>query len=57
MRILYLARRPIPSQHAHAVQIVKMCEAFAQLGHDVRLIVTPGDGPPGTIFARYGVER
>jgi glycosyltransferase involved in cell wall biosynthesis len=55
MRIAYLARRQIPSKKAHAVQIVKMCEAFARLGHDVRLFALPGE--TGCTFARYGVER
>jgi glycosyltransferase involved in cell wall biosynthesis len=57
MRIAYLARRPIPSVHAHAVQIVKMCEAFGQLGHEVALFATRGDSDPSSTFQRYGVSR
>ena len=56
MKIAYLARRPIPSRNAHSVQIVKMCEAFAKLGHQVDLFASPGDAPPDTVFERYGVE-
>ena len=56
MRIDYLARRPLPSRDANSVQIAKMCEAFAQNGHKVRLFVVPGDGPPQTVFERYGVK-
>ena len=55
MKIAYLARRPIPSVHAHAVQIVKMCEAFGQLGHEVVLYATLGDEDASRVFDRYGV--
>lgn len=57
MKIAYLARRPIPSVHAHSVQIVKMCEAFGKLGHQVVLFADLGDGPPASIYARYGVGK
>jgi glycosyltransferase involved in cell wall biosynthesis len=43
--------------HAHAVQIVKTCEAFAKLGHDVTLFAVRGDANPETTYARYGVEQ
>ena len=55
MRIMYLARRPIPSVNANSVQIVKMCEAFSKLGHEVTLVCHRGDDEPGSMFARYGV--
>ena len=57
MKIAYLARRPIPSVHAHSVQIVKMCEAFGKLGHDVTLFAVLGDDEPSATFSRYGVEQ
>lgn len=57
MKIAYLARRPIPSVHAHAVQIVKMCEAFGKLGHQVTLFSVRGDDEPASTFTRYGVGR
>lgn len=41
---------------AHAVQIVTICEAFAQLGHEVRLFMLRGDDDPASTFSRYGVE-
>jgi len=37
MRIGYLAYTPMPSRKASGVNIMKMCEAFAELGHDVCL--------------------
>ena len=55
MRIMYLARRPIPSVNANSVQIVKMCEAFSKLGHEVTLVCHRGDDEPGSTFQRYGV--
>ena len=39
MIIHYLATANIPSKSANSLQIVKMCEAFSELGHDVRLII------------------
>ena len=56
MKIAYLARRPIPSVHAHAVQIVTMCEAFGKLGHEVTLFMLRGDQDPASTYSRYGVE-
>lgn len=40
MKILYIANIRLPTEKAHGVQIMKMCEAFAELGHEVELIVT-----------------
>ncbi len=37
MRIAYLAYTPMPSNKASGVNILKMCQAFAELGHEVRL--------------------
>ncbi len=56
MRIGYLARRPIPSENAHSVQIVKMCEGFASGGHQVALFATAGNAPAETVYERYGVR-
>jgi len=39
MKILYIANIRLPTEKAHGVQIMKMCEAFAELGHDVTLVV------------------
>ena len=37
MRIAYLSSSIIPSQKANSIQVVKMCNAFSQLGHEVTL--------------------
>ncbi len=62
MNITYISFARIPSLEANAVQIMKMCDAFARLGHDVELHIPhyaiqwtyePVDDP----YAYYGVER
>ena len=57
MKIVYLARRPIPSVNAHSVQIVKMSEAFGKLGHDVLLLANRGDDDARRVYGRYGVDE
>jgi len=57
MKIAYLTWKPIPSVAAHSVQIVRMCEAFAQLGHDVELFAARPDLQTGDDFNYYGVSR
>ena len=39
MKLLYIANARIPSEKAHPYQILKMCEAFAQSGAEVELVV------------------
>ncbi len=39
MKIAYITRARMPTEKAHGLQIAKMCEAYALLGHDVELIV------------------
>lgn len=38
MKILYLSISYVPSRRASAVQVMKMCSAFAGAGHDVTLV-------------------
>ncbi|MFZ2500414.1 MAG: glycosyltransferase family 4 protein [Minisyncoccia bacterium] len=40
LKIDYIANIRLPTEKAHGVQILKMCEAFTQAGTDVRLIVS-----------------
>jgi glycosyltransferase involved in cell wall biosynthesis len=54
--IHYLNGGRMPSRDANSVQIAKMCEAFADNGHEVVLFAREGDAPPATIFDRYGVK-
>ncbi len=39
MRILYIANIRIPTEKAHGIQIMKMCEAFGMQGVEVELVV------------------
>lgn len=39
MRITYIANIRFPTEKAHGIQIMKMCAAFAGLGHQVELVV------------------
>lgn len=39
MKILYIANIRFPTEKAHGIQIMKTCEAFADLGHKVELVV------------------
>ena len=58
MKILYVANIRLPTEKAHGMQIMTMCEAFARLGHMVELVVpdrrTPITEDP---FSYYDVER
>lgn len=59
MKFLYIANIRLPTEKAHGIQIMKMCEAFASMsGMEVELIVpwrfnTIKEDP----FAYYGVEK
>ena len=39
MKVLYIANIRLPTEKAHGIQIMKMCEAFANCGHEVELVV------------------
>ncbi|WP_343089282.1 glycosyltransferase family 4 protein [Methanocalculus natronophilus] len=61
MRIVYIATSTIPSRTANSIHVMKMCQAFAQNGHEVTLIVP--DWKEGIesgvedVYEFYGVER
>jgi len=57
MRIAHLSESSIPSQDANALQVMKMCNAFAGLGHVVTLYARPGNVPVDDVYAHYGVEQ
>jgi len=39
MKIIYIANARIPTEKAHGVQIMQMCEAISKLGHDIALLL------------------
>ena len=58
MNILYIANIRLPTEKAHGIQIMKMCEAFADLGHTIELVVpTRHTHITEDAFSYYGVAR
>lgn len=60
MRILHLSESPIPSRAANSIQVMKMCQAMAQEGHDVTLLAPAGwddrDTSVASLWHHYSVE-
>jgi glycosyltransferase involved in cell wall biosynthesis len=56
MRIAYLSGAYIPSSGANSIHVMGMCQAMAQLGHDVTLYARPGNLDAKDDFHFYGVE-
>jgi len=58
LNILYLANARMPTGKAHGFQIMKMCEAFADNGAEVELVVPRRwDMGKEDIFEFYGVRK
>lgn len=61
MRIVYIATSTIPSRTANSIHVMKMCQAFAQNGHEVTLIAPDKqiNYEPGVedVFSFYSVEE
>lgn len=62
MKLLYLANIRLPTEKAHGLQIMQMCEAFAQAGAEVTLIVPNRFNWPALagikdMWAYYGVTH
>lgn len=59
MKIAYFASSRFPSYAANSVQVLKMCQAFAAMGHEVELYARRGNNEilPQQIFAFYGVAE
>lgn len=57
MKILYIANIRLPTEKAHGIQIVKMCEAFAEKGAVVSLIVpSRKNNIKENVFSYYGIR-
>jgi glycosyltransferase involved in cell wall biosynthesis len=60
MKIVCISAAQIPSDTANSIQVMKVCQAFTQLGHDVTLLV-PGKQPSTIsqpqLIKHYGLER
>ncbi|MCD8568753.1 MAG: glycosyltransferase [Geovibrio sp.] len=61
MKIVYASNSVIPSKAANSVHVMKMCNAFAKLGHDVTLISNGKkklkESEITDVFAYYGIEQ
>lgn len=58
MKIAYYSNAKIPSTEANSIHIMKMCQAFSKLGHDVVLIVPSYHSDMGVDpFSYYGVDH
>jgi glycosyltransferase involved in cell wall biosynthesis len=59
MRIVCISASQVPSDTANSIQVMKVCQAFTQLGHDVILLV-PGMQPKGlqpvALQKHYGLQ-
>lgn len=57
MKLVYLSETVIPSRSASVVHVLKMCEAFSILGHEVTLFhVSAGRLNIERIFESYGIR-
>jgi glycosyltransferase involved in cell wall biosynthesis len=58
MKIAYLSSAAIPSTSAHSLQVMKMCQAMAQEGHAVTLLLPPGEPLPAAseLGKQYGIQ-
>jgi len=58
MKIVCVSASQVPSDTANSIQVMKVCQAFAQLGHEPILLV-PGTQPsnlqPSTLQTHYGL--
>ena len=59
MKMIYWSFSTLPSQAANSVNVMKMANAFANLGHEVILIAIDGDKSidSSELFEKYGVKN
>jgi glycosyltransferase involved in cell wall biosynthesis len=58
MKIVCISMSKIPSDSANSIQVMKVCQAFTQLGHEVILLVPgpqPKDLQSNNLLAHYGL--
>jgi glycosyltransferase involved in cell wall biosynthesis len=59
MRIVFISAAKIPSDTANSIQVMKVCQAFTQMGHDITLLV-PGNQPSAIshqqMQSHYGLQ-
>lgn len=58
MKLVYLSETIIPSRSASVVHVLRMCEAFSRLGHEVTLFhVSDGDSGLEQTLDDYGIQH
>ena len=61
MRILYISKSIIPSRTANSIHVMKMCQAFAENGHEVVLLAPDRkqryEKNINDIYDYYGVKK
>lgn len=61
MKIIYVANSSIPSRSANSIHVMRMCSAFASLGHTVTLLIPSRtdhtEDNVSDIFDFYGVKN
>ncbi|WP_430814644.1 glycosyltransferase [Carboxylicivirga sp. RSCT41] len=61
MKILYIANSFVPSKTANSIHVMKMCQAFGLLGHDITLLTfdSPNNEEAGIndVYSYYGVKN
>jgi glycosyltransferase involved in cell wall biosynthesis len=57
LSIIYIDNMRLPTEKAHGIQIMKMCEAFAQAGIKTALAVPSFNKSSDDAFKYYGVQR
>lgn len=58
MKIIYIANLRLPTEKAHGIQVMKMCESFAQQGNELELVIPRRINPiKDDPFNYYGVAR
>ena len=61
MRITYISKSIIPSRTANSIHVMKMCQAFADNGHEIILLAPDSkneyEKDINDIYDNYGVRK
>jgi len=58
MKLIYISNTRMPTEKAHGLQIIKMCEAFSSQGVEVELVLPHRINPnKGDIFQFYNIKK
>ena len=51
MKIVYVSTSEVPSDRANSIQVMKVCQAIVQLGHELTLLVPNAQPEPSKVHA------